>query len=44
MAEGHSAAQLINQLHDAVLPLDDVTDKQKSAIFERLAVSVGSNI
>ena len=35
---GHSASQIINQLHDLLLNMDDVTDKQKSVIMERLAV------
>ncbi len=39
MAEGHSAHQVITQMHDLLLLLEDLTDEQKSAIFERLAVS-----
>ena len=39
MADGHSAVQLITQLHDYLIQLDDLNDSQKSAIFERLAVS-----
>ena len=35
---GHSAAQIITQLHDLILSMDDVTDQQKSTIMERLAV------
>ncbi|XP_048748199.2 replication factor C subunit 4-like [Ostrea edulis] len=38
MYEGHSAAQIINQLHDKVIQLDDLNDQQKSVIFEKLAV------
>ena len=39
MAEGYSAAQLINQLHDDLVAMETITDKQKSAIMERVAVS-----
>ena len=39
MAEGHSGAQFINQLHDRMLKEMYLTDKQRSAIFERIAVS-----
>uniref|UniRef100_F7GE29 Replication factor C subunit 4 n=2 Tax=Monodelphis domestica TaxID=13616 RepID=F7GE29_MONDO len=35
--EGHAATQLINQLHDVVVEKDDLTDKQKSIITEKLA-------
>lgn len=35
--EGHAATQLVNQLHDAVVEKDDLTDKQKSVITEKLA-------
>ena len=38
MAEGHSAGQLILQLHDKFLMVDDLGDKQKAAIFEKIAV------
>lgn len=38
--EGHAATQLVNQLHDAVVEKDDLTDKQKSVITEKLAVSM----
>ena len=37
---GDSASQIINQLHDLLLNMDDVTDKQKSVIMERLAVRI----
>ncbi|XP_068960884.1 replication factor C subunit 4 isoform X2 [Petaurus breviceps papuanus] len=35
--EGYAATQLINQLHDVVVEKDDLTDKQKSIITEKLA-------
>lgn len=39
MAEGHSANQVILQLHDTLINMDELTDAQKSVIFEKLAVS-----
>ena len=39
MADGHSAGQIILQLHDCIVPSDTFNDRQKSAICERLAVS-----
>ena len=39
MLEGHSGVQILTQLHDLMLPLDELDDKQKSAIFEKIAVS-----
>jgi len=38
MAEGHSAGQIVLQLHDVIVPSRDLSDAQKSAICERLAV------
>jgi len=38
MADGHSAGQIILQLHDYIVPSDTLNDRQKSAICERLAV------
>jgi len=38
MAEGHSAGQILIQLHDIIVPSDSLNDKQKSAICERLAI------
>ncbi|NWV77630.1 RFC4 factor, partial [Dasyornis broadbenti] len=35
--EGFAVAQLINQLHDTVVESEDYSDKQKSAIVEKLA-------
>uniref|UniRef100_V9KVT4 Replication factor C subunit 4 n=1 Tax=Callorhinchus milii TaxID=7868 RepID=V9KVT4_CALMI len=35
--EGHAATQLINQLHDIIIDKEDLNDKQKSAITEKLA-------
>ena len=37
--DGHSASQLINQIHECLIQDDSLSDKQKSVIFERLAVS-----
>ncbi|XP_040205388.1 replication factor C subunit 4 [Rana temporaria] len=33
---GHAATQLVNQLHDLILEREDLTDKQKAAIAEKL--------
>jgi len=38
MADGHSAGQIILQLHDCIVPSDTLSDRQKSTICERLAV------
>lgn len=38
MADGHSAGQIILQLHDQIVPSDTLNDRQKSTICERLAV------
>ncbi|XP_072722718.1 replication factor C subunit 4 isoform X3 [Ciconia boyciana] len=35
--EGYAVAQLVNQLHDTVVESEDYSDKQKSAIVEKLA-------
>ncbi|MGH0125350.1 UNVERIFIED_CONTAM: hypothetical protein FKN15_023491 [Acipenser sinensis] len=35
--EGFAATQIINQLHDTVIEKEDLNDKQKSAITEKLA-------
>ncbi|XP_029471689.1 replication factor C subunit 4 isoform X2 [Rhinatrema bivittatum] len=35
--EGHAATQLVNQLHDIIVEREDLTDKQKSVITEKLA-------
>jgi len=37
--EGYAVAQLVNQLHDIVVESEDFSDKQKSIIVEKLAVS-----
>ena len=37
--DGHSASQLIHQLHDNLMTDDSLSDKQKSIVFERLAVN-----
>lgn len=37
-AEGYSAAQLLNQLHERVVLAGELTDHQKSAIAEKMAV------
>jgi len=39
MSEGHSAGQIILQLHDCIVTADMLNDRQKSAVCERLAVS-----
>jgi len=39
MAEGHSAVQLLLQLHDKLVEEDKLGDNQKSVIFEKIAVS-----
>ena len=41
MNEGHAASQLILQIHDKIVELDDLGDKPKSIIMEKLAVSTG---
>lgn len=38
--EGYAVAQLVNQLHDTVVESEDYSDKQKSVIVEKLAVSL----
>lgn len=35
--EGHAATQLVNQLHDAIVENESLSDKQKSIITEKLA-------
>ncbi|XP_003225743.1 replication factor C subunit 4 [Anolis carolinensis] len=35
--EGYAATQLINQLHDVIVEREDLSDKQKSIIAEKLA-------
>ncbi|KAM4772344.1 replication factor C subunit 4 isoform 2-T2 [Rhinophrynus dorsalis] len=35
---GHAATQLVNQLHDIILEREDLTDKQKAIITEKLAL------
>lgn len=37
--EGYSAIQLLSQLHDRVVVMETLTDKQKSIIVQRMAVS-----
>lgn len=39
IAEGYCASQLLSQLHDKVVYMDSLTDKQKSIIAERMGVS-----
>lgn len=38
MMEGHSGMQVITQLHDKLVEMESLTDKQKSVILEKLAV------
>lgn len=40
MNEGHPASQLILQLHDKLVQLDELDDKQKSVVMEKLAVHI----
>lgn len=35
--EGHAATQLVNQLHDSIIEDENLSDKQKSIITEKLA-------
>lgn len=35
--EGHAATQLVNQLHDAIIENENLSDKHKSIITEKLA-------
>lgn len=35
--EGHAATQLVNQLHDSIIENENLSDKQKSIITEKLA-------
>ncbi|WAR28527.1 RFC4-like protein [Mya arenaria] len=39
MNEGHAASQLILQLHDKLVEMDSLGDKQKSLVLDKLAVS-----
>lgn len=39
ISEGFAVAQLVNQLHDTIVESEDYSDKQKSAMIEKLAVS-----
>lgn len=36
--EGYAATQILSQLHDSIIE-EDLSDKQKSAITEKMAVS-----
>ncbi|XP_073255287.1 replication factor C subunit 4-like [Porites lutea] len=38
IAEGHAAAQIINQVHDRIVEMSELNDHQKSAILEKLAI------
>ncbi|XP_045625325.2 replication factor C subunit 4 [Procambarus clarkii] len=38
MMEGFSASQIMNQIHDRIVTHDRLSDLQKAAIFERLAI------
>ncbi|EHB11294.1 Replication factor C subunit 4 [Heterocephalus glaber] len=37
ISEGHAATQLVNQVHVAILENDNLSDKQKSIVTEKLA-------
>lgn len=39
--EGYAATQILSQLHESIIE-QDLTDKQKSAITEKMAVSDSS--
>ncbi len=39
LLDGYSASQALEQLHDKVVVMPTLTDKQKSVISERMAVS-----
>lgn len=36
--EGYAASQLLGQLHDCVILMEDLTDKQKSAVCEKMGM------
>ncbi|KAL5004442.1 hypothetical protein ScPMuIL_017898 [Solemya velum] len=38
ICDGHSAMQLITQLHDKIVQMEELDDKQKSIICEKLAI------
>ena len=38
IAEGYCASQTLSQLHDKVVAMESLTDKQKSIIAERMGV------
>ena len=38
VAEGYCASQLLSQLHDKVVAMESLSDKQKSIIAERMGV------
>ncbi|XP_067053406.1 replication factor C subunit 4-like [Acropora muricata] len=40
IAEGHAAAQIINQVHDRIVEMIELNDHQKSAITEKLAFNL----
>ena len=42
IAEGYSAAQLVSQIHDRIVIMDTIRDKEKSVIAERLGVGCGT--
>ena len=39
MAEGYSASQTLSQLHDRLVTMETLSDKQKSVIAEKMGVS-----
>ena len=39
IADGYGASQMLSQLHDKVVSMESLTDKQKSVIAERMGVS-----
>lgn len=40
IAEGYSASQTLSQLHSRLVSMDNLTDKQKSIIAEKMGVSL----
>ena len=39
IAEGYSGSQTLSQLHNRIVSMDTLTDKQKSIVAERMGVS-----
>ena len=39
IAEGYSASQTLSQLHDRLVSMETLSDKQKSVVAEKMGVS-----